>query len=137
MATAKDVGEWLVERDARLLEHIGCSLKHIALDEAVLQLTVTEKMLNSGESCQGGILFSLADQACAYACLANNQVGTTLSADIVYTNPALLGDTITATAKVVVSKNRTATCDVPLTNQKGETIALFRGLWYRKNQTII
>lgn len=137
VATPEDVGKWLVEKDRELLERLGCELKHMALGEARLELTVKQNMLNSGQACQGGIIFSLADQACAYACLSNNQVGATLSADIVYTHPAFLGDTLTANASIVVSKNRTATCDVPITNQKGETIALFRAVWYRKNQAII
>ena len=137
MATAKDVGQWLIERDKALLERIACTLEHIELGEASLKMTVTQDMLNSGQACQGGILFTLADQACAYACLSTNQVGATLSADIVYNQPALLGDTLTANAKVVASKNRTATCDVEIINQKGDGIALFRAVWYRKKQVII
>lgn len=135
--TPTQIGKWLCERDAMFLNYTGITLLNIEDGSALLEMIVKPEMLNSGEVCQGGILFSLADQACAYACLADNHKGSTLSADIVYTKSAKLGDILRAEAKLVSNQRRTATCDVTINNQNNEQIALFRGIWYRSNSVLI
>lgn len=137
MVSSKMVGRWLAKRDELVMCRAGLSFVEIGDGTAMLQLVVERDMLNSGDICQGGFVFALADHAFAFACLSNNRVGYTLSADIVYTSPAYLGDTLTATATIIVAKGRIITCDVPITNQHGDSVALFRGVWYRKNEMLI
>jgi len=58
-------------------------------------------MLNTGRVCHGGFIFFLADNAFAYACLSSNRLGATLSAHIMYTQGAKLGERLTATAQMI------------------------------------
>src|SRR5690606_33539355 len=63
---------------------------------ARLSMTVRDDMVNGHDICHGGITFSLADTAFAYACNARNDVAVAASCNITYTNPAKRGDRLTA-----------------------------------------
>lgn len=134
---AKLVENGLKEKDARLLRYLDIDEMHIEPDRATLALTVTRDMLNSGNVCQGGILYTLADQAMAYACLSDNQAGLTLSGDMVYNAAAHEGDRITANARVTTKGGRIFTCDSEVHNQDGVLLAQFRGIWYRMREVVI
>ena len=137
MTLAEQVGERLSEMDRRLMGLLG--IEQVAMGEgtATAQMLVREDMVNMHGYCQGGLVFALADHAFAYACMSGNLAGVTLSADIVFNNPARLGDLLTATATVLIDKGRTATCDVVVRNQNERTIAHYRGINYRTKQNVI
>ena len=94
--------------------------------------------MNSHFYCQGGLIFTLADHAFAYACMSDNFARVTLTANVIYSNPAKLGDTITATAEVSHdSGGRTASCHVLVRNQDGILVAQVQGMSYKAGGRII
>ncbi|MEM7348590.1 MAG: hydroxyphenylacetyl-CoA thioesterase PaaI [Chloroflexota bacterium] len=135
LATA--VTAQLVEADQKLIDLLGFEIEAVTPGRAVCHMKVREDMVNSHRYCQGGLIFALADHAFAYACMSRNQAGVTLSAQIMYTQAAQLGDTLTATAQVVTDGGRTATCDVEVTNQKDEIIARYQGVNYRVKTKVV
>lgn len=137
MTLAEQVGATLSAVDQRLMALLGLELVAMDAGRATVQMRVREQMVNSHGYCQGGLLFALADHAFAYACMSGNLAGVTLSADIVFSNPAQLGDLLIATATVLVEKGRTATCDVVIHNQDGTVIAHYRGINYRTGKRVI
>ncbi|MGB1251221.1 MAG: hotdog fold thioesterase [Candidatus Promineifilaceae bacterium] len=137
MTLAEKVGERLSEVDRRLITLLGFELVAMGVGTATAQMRVREDMVNWHGFCQGGLIFSLADHAFAYACMSQNMAGVTLSADIIFNNPARLGDLISAEATVLVDKGRTATCDVVVRNQDDVTIAHYRGISYRTRQSVL
>ncbi len=137
MTQAEEIGRKLQSVDGPLMGLLGMELVSIVAGKATIQMTVREDMLNGGGACQGGLIFALADQAFAYACMSGNQLGVTLSADVVFNNPARLGDLLSADATVLIEGGRTATCDVVVRNQADTTIAHFRGVHYRIKQTLL
>lgn len=105
-------------------------MRLVSVDEgaAQLDLTVEAHHCNGHGLCHGGITFALADSAFAFACNSRNQATVAQQNSITYTAPGRLGDTLTATATEVSRTGRSGVYDVTVTNQMGETVALFRGL---------
>lgn len=137
MATVVEVGAWVAEKDAALLKRLACEIVSFEEAKCIIRMIVEPNMANSNNVCQGGFIFSLADQACANACMSLNNAGATLSADITFTNPAFIGDVLTATAVMTIDKGRVAMCDVDVINQDDVPIAQFRGITYRINKRVI
>ena len=113
---------------------IGAQLILVAPGVARAQLTVTERHLNGGGVCQGGVLYTLADLA--FAAVANSHGILTLgiSNTITFMKSCQLGDTLTAECREVLDHRKLPYCDIHITNQKGELLATMTGLAYRLNR---
>jgi acyl-CoA thioesterase len=86
-------------------------------------------MVNGLDVCHGGLVFSLADTAMAFASnawLDTGQSAFAIHADIDWLRPARLGDTVVARATLTAQPGRTAVYDVNVTIGD-ELIAVFRG----------
>lgn len=94
---------------------------------AVMQLTVATHHCNGHDICHGGVIFSLADSAFAFACNSRNQVTVAQHNTINFLAPARLGDALTAHAEEVTRAGRSGITNVTVTNQNGAVIAEFRG----------
>lgn len=105
----------------------GMKLTRIAPGEAAFSLTVEARHANGHGICHGGIIFTLADTAFAFACNSYNQSSVAQHNIITYSNPALIGDLLTANAVEVERIGRSGIYDVRVSNQDDKTIALFRG----------
>ncbi|MEM7016315.1 MAG: hydroxyphenylacetyl-CoA thioesterase PaaI [Pseudomonadota bacterium] len=121
-ACSKALGMQVIELDAQL---------------AKVKMTIRVDMINGGEVCHGGIIFSLADSAFAFACNSENYNAVTAGAHIDFLAPALLGDELTATATAINQGKRKGIYDVRVVNQDDRLIALFRGQSHRTGDTRI
>ncbi|HLO76657.1 MAG TPA: hydroxyphenylacetyl-CoA thioesterase PaaI [Magnetospirillum sp.] len=126
-ALAERVAAAMQEKDESL-GFLGITLDAVGPGHARLSMTVTRPMLNALGLCHGGFTYKLADDAFAYACNSHNRNAVGLNCTISYLAPAREGDRLTATCDERHRKGRSGTYDVTVTNQDGETIALFRGL---------
>jgi len=113
--------------DDNASKHLGMSLDHIAPGECVVSMEVTPEMTNGHKTCHGGHIFTLADSAFAFACNTYNQRTVAQHASITFLAPAFEGDRLTATARETMRSGRSGVYDIEVKNQKGETVALFRG----------
>lgn len=98
---------------------------------SVLRMTVRKEMLNGFDIAHGGITYSLADSALAFASNSHGIQSVSIETSISHTKPVKEGDVLTA---VAVEKNRTnkvGIYEIVVTNQKEETVALFKGTVYR------
>jgi acyl-CoA thioesterase len=109
---------------ARLL---GISLEEIAPGRSRVGMTVRGDMANSHGTCHGGILFSLADCAFAYACNSRDRRTVAAGASIDYISAARPGDRLTAVCEERALAGRTGIYDVRIVDQSEELIACFRG----------
>ncbi len=123
---AEAVAASLAEHDRQFGE-LGMELVSITPTEAVLEMTVTETMLNGFRMCHGAITFALADVAFAIACNATNQRMVAMSSTINYLNAAHPGDRLSAVARQTFLEGRNGICDVTVANQDGQPIVVFRG----------
>ncbi|MEM8728562.1 MAG: hydroxyphenylacetyl-CoA thioesterase PaaI [Pseudomonadota bacterium] len=106
---------------------LGMTLDHVDEGTATLSLTVAAHHCNGANICHGGIIFSLADSAFAFACNSRNQITVAQHNTITYIAPAQTGDQLTATAVEVSQTGRSGVYDAHVTDQDGRLIAAFRG----------
>jgi phenylacetic acid degradation protein PaaD len=90
-------------------------------------MQVRKNMVNGFGLCHGGLIFTFADTAFAFACNAYNQLTVAASANIEFLRPAKLGDTLVALAVEEHRGKRSGVYSVVVENDRGERIALFRG----------
>lgn len=106
---------------------LGISIVEVRPGYACLKMTVREDMVNGHRLCHGGLIFTLADSAFAFACNSYNVVTVASGASIEFLLPGSEGDELTAIAQEQSRSRRTGVYDVTVTNQAGACIALFRG----------
>jgi acyl-CoA thioesterase len=129
-ALAKRVAERMLASDTAS-RGLGITIAQVEPGRATLTMPVRSDMLNGHAICHGGFIFTLADSAFAFACNSYNFNTVAQGCSIEYLAPAREGDVLTAVAHERSLAGRTGVYDIEVTNQRGETIALFRGKSYR------
>lgn len=109
----------------------GIGIDEVRADYARASMIVREDMLNSHGVCHGGMVFALADTAFAYASNSENKATLAVSCTISFAAAVGAGATLTAVAQMQSRGGRTGICDVTVTDDRGRTVALFRGNSYR------
>jgi acyl-CoA thioesterase len=109
-----------IARDGRVLERLNISVDGSGSAGVRLKMKVAEDMVNAGGYCHGGMLFALADTACAYALAEAGSGPVTLDAGITYLRPATAGDLVAAVPEVVRAGRRIGHCEVRLTREDGQ-----------------
>ena len=135
-STAHAVGVGMYARD-RAAQELGIALDSIEPGGAVCRMTVRDDMLQGHGTCHGGIVFTLADTAFAYACNACNRVTVALNAEIAFLAPARVGEVLTATARERSRAGRTGVYDVEVRSGEGALVALFRGTSYETRGEVV
>ena len=104
-------------------------IKAVSLEpgRAVLEMTITDTMVNGHDIAHGGYVFLLADSAFACACNYPGPVTVAASAEIVFVSPARPGEVLTARAVERARYGRSGIYDVTVTCGE-RLVAEFRGL---------
>jgi acyl-CoA thioesterase len=98
---------------------------------SVLRMTVRKEMLNGFAVAHGGITYSLADSALAFAANAHGIQSMSIETGISHTKMVVEGDILTATTKEISLTTRIGIYQIDIANQKNEIVALFKGTVYR------
>lgn len=114
------------ERDA-CSRRLGIGIDVRAPGSVVASLEVTDDLANGFGVCHGGIVFTLADTAFAFACNAYNDETLSVSASIEWLKPSRAGDMLTATASEDAKSGRHGYYTVRVRNQDEELVAIFHG----------
>ncbi|WP_417518177.1 hydroxyphenylacetyl-CoA thioesterase PaaI [Minwuia sp.] len=123
---ARRAGKVMYATDNAARTH-GIHVVEVTAGRSVLRMVVRDTMVNGHDIGHGGMTFTLADTAMAYACNSYNQKAVAAMAQISFLAPTFSGDVLTATATETALRGRTGIYDVDVVNQKGETVASFRG----------
>ncbi len=97
-------------------------------------MTVRPEMVNGFGVAHGGIVFSFADSAFAFACNTHGTVTVAVDNSITYPAAIHPGDVLTAEAQEEAASNRLGYYRVVVTNQAGAVVALFKGTAYRTSR---
>ncbi len=111
----------------QLTEWLKMDLVDSAPGMAKVSMRVEKHHLNSKDICHGGIIFTLADNAFAYACNSYNQITLAQHASIDFLAPGYEGEILTANAVEISKAGRSGIYDVDVCREDGEVIARFRG----------
>lgn len=130
---AERVVERMLATDA-LSRWLGLEVVEVAPRRSTCRMTIRPEMVNGFGVAHGGIVFSLADSAFAFACNTHGTV--TVAVDNAITYPAAIhpGDVLTAVAAEEAASNRLGYYRVVVTNQAGAVVALFKGTAYRTSR---
>jgi acyl-CoA thioesterase len=116
---------------------MGIRISKVGPGRAELTMTVRADMLNGHATCHGGFIFTLADSAFAFACNSANLTTVASGCCIDFITPAREDDVLTAIGQERSLSGRTGVYDIEVRNQRGETVALFRGKSHRVKGHVI
>lgn len=132
-ALAERVTELMMRHDA-FSRWLGLEIVEIAPRYCVARMTVREEMVNGFGVSHGGIVFSFADSAFAFACNTHGRLTMSIENSITYPAALRPGDVITATAAEESSSSRLSFYRVVVTKGDGSVAALFRGTAYKTSR---
>ncbi len=110
---------------------LGIERVVVEAGKCVLRMTVRKEMLNGFGIAHGGITYSLADSALAFASNSHGRMAVSVETSISHTAQLKEGDVITATAEELSLSNKIGVYHITIKNQADETVALFKGTVYR------
>src|SRR5215469_5601096 len=118
---ARKVAEHLLAREGTG-KAWNIEIEEVREGYARIAMVVRADMINGHAIAHGGMIFSLADTAFAYACNSRNVESVAQSATIVFLAPGRLGDRLVAEAAEQGLSGRSGVYQVTVSNQKGEKI---------------
>jgi len=97
-------------------------------------MKIRKEMLNGFAIAHGGITYSLADSALAFASNSHGRQSVSVETSISHTVALKEGDEITATAEEQSLTNKIGIYIITVRNTSGATVALFKGVVYRTSK---
>jgi acyl-CoA thioesterase len=126
----REVVETMMKNDA-FSQWLGIEIIKVEQGHVILEMKTRAEMLNGFSILHGGITYSLADSALAFAANTHGIQSVSIETSISHTKPVRVNETIRA---IVTEKNlskRIGIYDINILNEKEETVALFKGTMYR------
>jgi len=130
---AKQVVDTMYNNDY-FSQWLGIERLVIEPGHCVLRMKVTKDMLNGFAIAHGGITYSLADSALAFASNSHGRKAVSVETSISHTKQLKEGDTITASAEETSLSNKIGIYHITVTTQDNEKVAFFKGTVYRTSQ---
>ncbi len=130
------VVDHMMEND-HFSQWMGVEVLDVKEGYSKIKMTIRKEMVNGFGIVHGGIPFSLADSAFAFACNNRNNLSVALDVTITFTKTVSVGDILTAEAKEFHNGRSTGVYLITVTNQKNEQVALFKGTCFRTGKTLI
>ena len=124
-------------RDDGFSAWLGLEIVSLSPGQCTTRLTVRREMLNGFGVAHGGIAYSLADSALAFASNTHGTITVSIDNAISYPAPVHEGDVLTATAELESESRRLAFYRVRVVNQSETAVAIFRGTVYRTKMPLL
>lgn len=102
-----------------------------------LHFSLRDDMVNGFGIVHGGVIFSAADSAFAFACNSHGVLSVALDVHISYLRASKPGNRMTIEAQEMHTGNRTSFYDITVSNDKQELVALFKGTAYRTGKSVV
>lgn len=134
--TPADVVAHMMQHDL-FSQWLGIEVIEIREGYSKINMTVRKEMMNGLGIVHGGIAFSLADSAFAFACNNRNNLSVALDTSINFLKPVRVNDLLTAEAKELHNGRSTGLYHIQISNQNNHLVAQFKGTCYRTGKSII
>ena len=112
---------------------LGISVEEVSEGKCTLKMAIRKEMLNGFAIAHGGITYSLADSALAFASNSHGRKAVSIETSISHTVSMKEGDIITAIAEEVSLKEKIAIYNITIKNEL-DVVALFKGTVYRTSK---
>ena len=133
MNLAQRVVDKMINGDA-FSQWLGIKVIEISEGKCTLEMTVRDEMTNGFNIAHGGIAYSLADSALAFAANSYGIQSMSIETSISHTKKVKSGDVLKAITKEVNKSKKTAIYYITITNQENMEIAHFKGTVYRTDR---
>ena len=130
------VVEHMMEHD-RFSQWLGINVLEIKAGYSRIEMTIREEMVNGFGIIHGGVTFSFADSAFAFACNNRNNLSVALDTSINFLRPVHVGDKLTAEAKEMHNGKSTGLYSIEIKNQFDNVVAIFKGCCYRTQKPLV
>jgi acyl-CoA thioesterase len=132
----RDVVDHMMEND-RFSQWMGIEVLDIREGYSHIRMAIRPEMANGFGIVHGGVPFSLADSAFAFACNNRNNLSVALDVTITFIKAVHVGDVLTAEAKEVHNGRSTGVYLIEIRNQRQEQVALFKGTCFRTGKALL
>jgi acyl-CoA thioesterase len=136
MHTPQQVVNHMMQHDL-FSQWLGIAVLEVKEGYSKIQMVVREEMINGFGIVHGGIAFSLADSAFAFACNNRNVLSVALDTSINFIKPVHVGDVLIAQAKEIHNGKSTGLYHIEIINQHSHIVAHFKGLCYRTDKSLL
>jgi len=114
---------------------LGIRRISVSAGSCTLKMIARKEMLNGFGILHGGIAFSLADSALAFASNSHGRKSVSVEASMTYTGQVTEGEEITAVAREASLGNKIAVYHIDVSRGNGDKIAFFKGIVYRTGKS--
>jgi acyl-CoA thioesterase len=135
-AAALSVVQHMMQHDL-FSQWLGIEVLDIKEGYSKIKMTVRNEMINGFGIVHGGIAFSLADSAFAFACNNRNVLSVALDTAINFIKPVHVGDILTAEAKELHNGKSTGLYHISISNQQEHIVAVFKGTCFRTDKKLV
>lgn len=112
---------------------LGITIENIEVGTCTLSITIRKEMTNGFDIAHGGITYSLADSALAFASNSHGRQSVSIDTSINHIEVLKEGDTIVAIAKQDALKNKFGFYTIEI-KKEDKTVALFKGTVFRSDR---
>lgn len=133
---AQQVVTHMMEHD-KFSQWLGITVLEIKEGYSKIQMPIRDEMVNGFGIAHGGIAFSMADSAFAFACNNRDNLSVALDTSINFTKAVQVGDTLIAEAKEIHNGRSTGLYQITITNQHNEQVAHFKGTCFRTGKALL
>jgi acyl-CoA thioesterase len=123
----------MMEGDA-FSQWLGIEILSSGLGHCTLRMVTRAEMVNGFGILHGGITYSLADSALAFASNSHGQHAVSIDTGIAHLKKVGVGETLLAEAVELSLTKRVANYQVSVFNASRELVALFKGTVYRSDK---
>ena len=128
--TPRQIVNEMMESDL-FSQWLGIEIESVELGACRISMIVREEMLNGFGIAHGGITFSLADSAFAFASNSQGRKAMSIECNINHLSQVKVGDRLTAVATESSVSNKLAVYHIEIIDQYEKKVALFKGMVYR------
>ena len=133
---ASQVVQHMMQNDL-FSQWLGIAVLDVKEGYSKIMMTVRKEMINGFGIVHGGIAFSLADSAFAFACNNRNVLSVALDTAINFLKPVNVDDMLVAEAKELHNGKSTGLYHIEIRNQHDHVVAIFKGTCFRTNRKLI
>ena len=119
MLSPKEIVNKMINNDA-FSKWLGINIIKLEKGYCKLQMKILQDMTNGFDIAHGGICYSLADSALAFASNSHGKVALSIETSISYTKKVNINDTLTAETKELNINSKTGLYNIKITNQNSE-----------------
>ena len=133
MSNPQKIVNKMFDQDA-FSQWLGIEIIDISDGCCQLKMTVRKEMLNGFQIAHGGIAYSLADSALAFASNSQGRKSLSVETSISHTVSVKEGDVLTVTTKELSLSDKIGVYLITIINQSNEDVAYFKGTVYRTSK---